>query len=109
MSISQSPQEAFPKAKWFTPEALIASIRPRDTVTVLQPAGIGRNGREWKEATGKAVICNHLRDPSNLIVALDMGGKHGTPGLATVRNIVAVGKNNRCLHTSMTGQPNPET
>jgi hypothetical protein len=69
----------------------------------------GRNGIEWKEATGRAVICNHRRDPSNFTAALNMGGPHETPGVATVRNIVAIGKNKRCLHTSMTGELNPET
>ncbi len=77
---------------------LLRSIRPGDRVTVLVPNGkridrpSGKIVQEWKEATGKAVICNHLRDPNNLTVALNMGGKYGTPGLATVENIVAAGK-----------------
>jgi type II secretory pathway component HofQ len=101
------PKEAFPNATWHTPEALISRIKPGDRVTILVSNGVGRNGPEYKEATGKAVICNHLRDPENLTVALNMGGQYGTPGLATVQNIVCVGKNHRCLHATTTGQPNP--
>lgn len=67
-----------------TPEELVASIRPRDKVTILVPNGRGRNGVEYKEATGRAVIC------SGTHVALNMGGKYGTPGVATPENIVKV-------------------
>lgn len=64
---------------------LVQSIRPSDRVTILVPNGRGRNGQEWKESTGKAVIC------SGTHAALNMGGKFGTPGLATPQNIVRVG------------------
>lgn len=79
-------------------EDLIRSINVGDRVTILVPNGqkinreTGKIEQEWKESTGKAVICNHKRDPNNLTVALNMGGKFGTPGVATVQNIVAVGK-----------------
>lgn len=81
-----------PKEMLVPAEDLIRSIKVGDRVTILIPNGIGRNGVEWKEATGKAVICNHLRDPSNLTVALNMGGKYGIPGVATPENIVAIGQ-----------------
>tara|TARA_B100000614_G_scaffold262489_2_gene296242 strand:- start:5421 stop:5681 length:261 start_codon:yes stop_codon:yes gene_type:complete len=67
---------------------LIRRIEPNDRVTINVPNGRGRNGIEYKEKTGRAVICNHKRDPNNLTVALNMGGPHGTPGVATVENIV---------------------
>lgn len=68
-----------------TPEQLVASIRPGDRVTIRVPAGISyRNGQEWSERTGKAVIC------SGTHVALNMGGRFGTPGVATPENIVSV-------------------
>ena len=65
-------------------EAMVANIRPGDLVTILVPNGIGRNGVEYKERTGRAVIC------SGDHVALNMGGRYGTPGVATVKNIVRV-------------------
>lgn len=68
---------------------LLASIRPGDRVTILVPNGFGRNGQEWKEATGRAVIVS----PGH--VALNMGGRFGTPGVATEENLVAVRKAKR--------------
>jgi hypothetical protein len=65
-------------------EVMISNIRPGDRVTILVPNGIGRNGVEWKESTGRAVIC------SGTHVALNMGGRYGTPGVATPKNIVRV-------------------
>lgn len=76
-------------ANLFHPSDLLASIRPGDRVTILIPNGIGRNGQEWKEKTGIARIVS----PGH--VALDMGGRFGTPGVATERNLVCVGKR-RC-------------
>jgi hypothetical protein len=67
-----------------TPEALVASIKHGDKVTILVPAGIGRDGQEWKEKTGRAV----MRGPAGWV--LNMGGPHGTPGIATEKNTVAV-------------------
>lgn len=67
-------------------EMLIRSIRPGDKVTILVPNGRGLGGLEFKEATGRAVICNGDS------VALNMGGSHGTPGVATESNIVRVRK-----------------
>lgn len=72
---------------YYHPEELVAMIRPGDRVTILSPNGIGRNGQEYKEATGRAVIC------SGTHAALNMGGPYGTPGVATPENIVRIGKN----------------
>lgn len=63
---------------------LIDTIKPGSRVTILVPAGIGRNGPEYKKATGRAV----MRGPYGW--ALNMGGRYGTPGVATVDNVVAV-------------------
>lgn len=71
-------------------DQLLASIRRGSRVTILRPNGIGRNGQEWKEATGVCVI-----PPDNQgqdVAVLDMGGEHGTPGVADDRNLVRVGK-----------------
>ena len=65
-------------------KVMVANIRVGDRVTILVPNGIGRNGQEYAERTGRAVIC------SGTHVALNMGGKHGTPGVATPENIVRV-------------------
>lgn len=99
MPTVQTPHERFPTARWFDPPTLVSMIRPGDSVTILVPNGIGRNGQEWKEKTGKAVIC------SGTHAALNMGGQYGTPGVATPENIVAIGKVKRALHTSTTGTP----
>lgn len=66
-------------------DAEFARIRHGDKVTILVPAGIGRNGPEWKQATGRAV----MRSAHGGWV-LNMGGPHGTPGLADESNTVAI-------------------
>lgn len=63
---------------------LLASILPGDRVTILRPAGLGRNGQEWAPSTGRAV----MKGPYGWV--LNMGGKHGTPGIAEEGNIVSV-------------------
>ncbi len=68
------------------PVELVQNLRKGDRVTIRVPNGIGRNGVEWKESTGKVVI------PSGTHAALNMGGPHGTPGVATPQNIVRVGQ-----------------
>lgn len=65
-------------------EVMVANIRPGDRVTILVPSGIGMRGQEYSERTGRAVIC------SGTHVALNMGGRFGTPGVATPENIVRV-------------------
>lgn len=64
--------------------ALLANLIPGDRVTILRPAGIGRNGQEWAEATGRVVMA----DRTNLTATLNMGGRYGTPGVATEANII---------------------
>jgi hypothetical protein len=63
-------------------------IKHGDKVTILIPAGIGRNGQEWKEATGKAVM--HSSPVDGWV--LNMGGPHGTPGIATEENTVKINR-----------------
>lgn len=58
---------------------LFNSIRPGDRVTIFTPQG--------QHQTGKAVICGQK---SSGVVALNMGGKYGTPGTCTMRNLVEV-------------------
>lgn len=58
------------------------SIRPRDRVRFLIPAGIGRNGPEFKEKSGSAVLCYSDR------VIVNGGGRHGTPYVVDERNYV---------------------
>jgi len=66
-------------------QSILDQIKPGKRVTILIPNGIGRYGQEWKEKTGKAV----MRSSEGGWV-LNMGGKYGTPGLASVANIVKV-------------------
>lgn len=69
---------------------LVDEIRPGDRVTILVPAGFGRGGQEWKPKTGRAV----MRSSTGGWV-LNMGGAHGTPGVADDRNIVKVQKSGK--------------
>lgn len=68
-------------------EELVASIKRGDRVTILVPAGFGRDGQEWAERTGTAVM--HSAHGGWV---LNMGGAHGTPGLASAENTVRVQK-----------------
>ncbi len=63
---------------------ILGMIQAGDRVTILIPNGIGRHGVEWKEKTGRAV----MRGPHGWV--LNMGGPHGTPGVATEENLVRV-------------------
>lgn len=64
--------------------ASFQDIKPGSRVTILVPAGIGRNGIEYKERTGRAV----MRSSTGWV--LNLGGPHGTPGLADEQNTVKV-------------------
>lgn len=66
------------------PRTLFDAIRPGTYVTILVPNGTGRNGVEYKEATGRAVMFG----PGGWV--LNMGGRHGTPGIATEENTTRV-------------------
>jgi hypothetical protein len=79
---------------------LLASLRPGDRVTILIPNGIGRQGQEWKEKTGKVVIAPGRHQDH---ATLNMGGQHGTPGIADERNIVRVGQ--KIAAPKITDQP----
>lgn len=70
-------------------------IKVGSRVTILVPNGLRINWttrkteQEWKESTGRAV----MRGPAGWV--LNMGGRFGTPGIATPENTVAVnGKRN---------------
>lgn len=67
-------------------QKLVNSIKTGDRVTILVPNGIGRDGQEWKEKSGRAV----MRGPYGWV--LNMGGRYGTPGIASERSIVRVTK-----------------
>ena len=58
---------------------LMSEIRHGDKVTILTPLG--------QERTGKAVMRSSVGG-----WVLNMGGEHGTPGLADERNVVKVTK-----------------
>ena len=70
---------------------LLHSIRPGDKVRILVHAGIGINGPESMVKTGRAVM--YVRECDHWV--LDMGGRYGTPGIASVRNLVSVKRGNR--------------
>ncbi len=68
-----------------------AMIHHGDRVTIRIPNGkqinraTGKIEQEWTERTGKAVMHS-----ANGGWVLDMGGRHGTPGVADDNNIVAI-------------------
>ncbi len=59
------------------------NIRPGDNVRFLVPNGIGRNGVEWKETQGKAVLCYSTH------VVVNAGGRYGTPRVVNTENFVS--------------------
>jgi hypothetical protein len=63
------------------------TIQHGDKVTIRVPAGFGRDGQEWREATGRAVM--HSAHGGWV---LNMGGPRGTPGIADESNTVRVQK-----------------
>ena len=72
--------------------SLIDRIRPGSRVTILVANGLridrqtGKLVQDWKESTGRAVMRSSVGG-----WVLNMGGRHGRPGLADERNVVAVG------------------
>lgn len=61
------------------------SIQVRDKVKIRVPNGIGRGGQEWTEKVGRVVMYG-----CEGVWVLDMGGKHGTPGICTPENFVKI-------------------
>jgi hypothetical protein len=74
----QRPMRASKTAGW-------DEIRPGDRVTIRIPAGMGRNGQEWAEKSGRVV----MRSSQGGWV-LNMGGPHGSPGVASPENFLSV-------------------
>jgi hypothetical protein len=69
-----------------TPKQAMNMIKAGDSVTILLHAGIGRNGPEFTERTGKAV----MRGPYGWV--LNMGGRYGRPAVANEHNIVRIAR-----------------
>lgn len=63
------------------------TIAPGDRVTILVPSGMSGKGQEYREATGRAVM--HSAHGGWV---LNMGGPHGTPGIADPWNTVKIRK-----------------
>tara|TARA_B100001778_G_scaffold334952_2_gene349492 strand:- start:15720 stop:16013 length:294 start_codon:yes stop_codon:yes gene_type:complete len=85
---------------------LLDSAKVGDRITILIPNGRGLKGQEWKQKTGRCVITpNPILDPVGRPsgVVLNMGGNHGTPGVADERNIVRIGQ--RIATPVITDQP----
>ena len=64
-----------------TTTALFQTARPGDRVTILLPE---RRGIPAQQRTGRVV----MKFSTHLV--LNLGGKHGTPGIADERNTVRV-------------------
>jgi hypothetical protein len=65
--------------EYSTPEWLIEKARPGDRVTIMTPHG--------SKLTGRVVMA---RPNGHEHLVLNLGGRYGTPGIATVKNIVSV-------------------
>jgi len=68
--------------------SILDEIRHGDKVTILMPSVLGREGQEYAPRTGTAV----MRGPHGWV--LNLGGRFGTPAVATETNIVRVRKVN---------------
>lgn len=69
---------------------LANTIQVGDKVTILRYAGRNIDGTlDWKPATGRAV----MRGPHGWV--LNMGGRYGTPGIATDENTISVKRGKR--------------
>lgn len=64
--------------------ASFEQVRCGDKVAILISNGLGRNGQEWKEALGRAVMKS-----SRGGWVLNMGGRFGTPGVCDPENFVS--------------------
>ena len=70
---------------------LFSRIRVGSRVTIRVPNGksidwtTGKIIQDWTQRTGRAV----MRGQAGWV--LNMGGRYGTPGIATPENVVAVG------------------
>lgn len=71
-------------------------IEVGDSVTFLRYAGGGAARPEYREATGKAIIISppHWEGPIER-VTVNLGGRHGTPGVVTAENFLRVRKRSR--------------
>jgi hypothetical protein len=69
----KTPQE------YASPEWLIDNAKPGDRVTIVNRFG--------QESTGRVVFARPGGSPH---LTLNMGGRYGTPGIATAANIVKV-------------------
>jgi len=83
---------------------LLSMIKAGTRVTIRVPNGIGRDGLEWTEKTGKAVMPSKHGG-----WVLNMGGRYGTPGIADERSIVAVGKTRRADESVTEGKGDGKT
>lgn len=59
------------------------NLKPGQKVKFLAPYGIGRNGQEWAEKTGKVVIAF----PTYVVV--NGGGRQGTPYVVDSTNFLS--------------------
>lgn len=62
--------------RWYDPEQLIRGAQPRDRVVIRDRFGVCHRGVATL-CMGTHVVCN-------------MGGAHGTPGIAEPQNVVSV-------------------
>lgn len=58
------------------------NLKPQSRVTFLVPNGIGRNGQEWKQKTGRVVMAFESH------VVVNGGGRFGTPHVVDEKNFV---------------------
>jgi hypothetical protein len=69
-------------------------IRPGDRVVIQVPAGMGRHGQEWKSVQGRAV----MRNRQTGTWAVNLGGPHGRPGVASDENIVQIRRGGKVIY-----------
>ena len=75
-------------------QSLCDIIRAGDIITFQKPGGMGRQGREYITVRGRAVMRN--RQYGCWVV--NLGGRHGTPGIADEENILGVKRGGRVIY-----------
>ncbi len=81
-TLGYNPKRKFKRKSRRNP---FSAIQPGDRVVFMRYAGRGRNGPEYKRASGKAV----MRGPHGWV--LNTGGRHGTPAVVDERAYVSGG------------------
>ena len=67
----------------------LQDVQPGDRVHLFIHNGTNMDGSlDYKCVSGRAVIVNSMLDPMDTTVVVNIGGRNGTPAVATAANFV---------------------